>query len=316
MKCLVTGGAGFIGSHVVDLLVEKGHKVVVIDNLSSGVRRNVNFKAAFYQEDLINHERIREIFKEENFEAVFHLAAQMDVRKSVTNPLFDAKENILNTLNLLELSKDFGIKKFVFSSSGGAIYGDTEIPTKEEHEAKPISPYGVAKLTIEKYLHYYHKVHGLNFTALRYANVYGPRQGINGEAGVIGIFFKSMFENKTPRIYGGIQTRDFVYVTDVARANLLALEDKNSEIYNIGTGKEADIIKIFSEINEFFGHKFKAEYKEGKKGEQMKSCLSYEKIKRTLGWEPTVSLSDGLARTYSCFLKDKLNNKNFLVEYS
>ncbi len=304
MRILVTGGAGFIGSHVVELLIEKGYDVCVIDNLSSGKKENLNKNAEFYEIELGDYSGVREIFMKERFDIVYHLAAQIDVRKSVLNPAEDAKINILDTLNLLELCKEFKIKHFIFSSSGGAIYGDdVRIPTSEESIEKPISPYGCAKLAIEKYLNFYNSVYGLKFTSLRYSNVYGPRQNFEGEAGVVAIFINKMLNNENPTIFWGKQTRDFVYVEDVARANLLALNDAKSGIYNVGTGIETNISELFNKINGFFSNKFDAVYDERKKGEQARSCLSYEKIKKQLGWSSMVGLNEGLEKTYIWFLE-------------
>jgi len=306
MKILVTGGAGFIGSHVVDLLIENNYEVAVLDNLSTGKRENINSKAIFYEENLINYDRVREVFERFKPEIIYHLGAQINVRKSVENPIEDAKTNILASLNLLELSRKFKIKHFIFSSTGGAIYGDSkEIPTPETYLEKPVSPYGCAKLSIEKYLNFYNKVYGLKYTALRYSNVYGPRQNPHGEAGVVAIFFDNMFANQMIKIFGGIQTRDFVYVEDVARANLLALKDEKSNTYNVGVGKETDIIEIFSILNKYFKGKFHAKYFELQKGEQKKSCLSFDKIKSSLGWEPLTNLSEGLDKTYCWYLKSR-----------
>ena len=306
MKILVTGGAGFIGSHVVDLLINEKHDVVIIDNLSGGKRENLNLKARFYNQDLNNHPEIEKILEKEKPEVVYHLAAQIDVRKSIEKPIFDARENIINTLNLLDCCIKNKVKHFIFSSTGGAIYGDTkEIPTSEEHLENPISPYGVAKLAIEKYLHFYKKTHGLKFTCLRYGNVYGPRQDSKGEAGVVSIFLNSMFSGQNPLIFGGIQTRDFVYVEDIARANLLALKDEEGRIFNIGTSKETDIIEIFNKLNRYFNFKFVPEYREMRKGEQLKSCLSYDKAKNLLDWNPLTHLDDGLDKTYCWFLKER-----------
>jgi UDP-glucose 4-epimerase len=309
MRVLITGGAGFIGSHITDLLIKQGYEITIIDNLSTGKIENLNPRVRFYKEDLRNFQKIKEIFQNSNPEIVYHLAAQIDVRKSVENPIEDAEINILAALNLLELSKKYKVKHFIFSSTGGAIYGDTKIiPTPEEHKEFPISPYGCAKLTIEKYLNYYKQVYNLKYTILRYSNVYGPRQNSKGEAGVISIFFENLFNNKNPKIFGGIQTRDFVYVEDVARANLLALNDEKSNTYNIGTGIETDIIGIFSKMNKYFKNKFSPEYYEMKKGEQKRSCLSCEKIKNSLKWQPQTNLDDGLDKTYSWFIKNRPNN--------
>ncbi len=310
MRSLVTGGAGFIGSHVADLLIEKRHDVCVIDNLSSGKKENLNEDAWFHEIDLADYFEIKELFMKEKFDVVYHLAAQIDVRKSVLNPTNDAKINILDTLNLLELCREFKIKHFIFSSSGGAIYGDdVGIPTPEESIEKPISPYGCAKLAIEKYLNFYNRAYGLKFTSLRYSNVYGPRQNFGGEAGVVAIFINKMLNNENPTIFWGEQTRDFVYVEDVARANLLALNDTKSEIYNIGTGIETNIIELFHKINRFFGGGFNAVYMEKKAGEQARSCLNYGKIRKRLGWEPRTNLNKGLKKTHTWFLNNITNKK-------
>ena len=305
MKILVTGGAGFIGSHIVDLLIKNNYRVIAIDNLSSGKIENLNPKAKFYQEDLGNFEEIRKIIEIENPEVIYHLAAQINVRKSVENPIQDAKINIINTLNLLELAVKSKVKHFIFSSTGGALYGDSnDIPTIEAAVTNPVSPYGCSKLSVEKYLIFYNKVHGLKFTALRYSNVYGPRQNPEGEAGVIAIFLDKMFANQQPKIFGGIQKRDFIYVEDVAQANLLALNDSSSNFYNVGTSRETDIIEIFNKLNSYFDNKFRPEYLEMKKGEQKTSCLSYKKINNSLGWHPLTGIDDGLDKTYCWKLRE------------
>jgi len=304
MKILVTGGAGFIGSHVVDLLIKNNHEVAIIDNLSSGKKENINYKAKFYHEDLNFFENIKKIFYEFNPEVVYHFAAQINLRKSIEDPIFDAKENILLTLNLLELSKEFRIKHFIFSSSC-AVYGNIDkVPITENDEKKPLSPYGISKLTIEKYLEYYNKIHNLKYTSLRYSNVYGPRQNTKSEAGVIAIFLESMFAGKNPTIFGGTQTRDFIYVEDVANANLAVLNNEKSEIYNVGSGKEIDIIGLFSKINKYFKNSFDPTYKEFKKGEQKRICLDCKKIKNELNWEPKIFLDKGLDITYCWYLKN------------
>ncbi len=308
-KAIVTGGAGFIGSNLVDLLIENKFEVTIIDNLLSGKRENINPRAKFYQEDISNFENIKTIFEKEKPDFVFHLAAKINVRESIEKPIEYAQDNILGTLNLIDLSVKNGVKHFVFSSTGGAIYGDeVEIPTTENSPAFPLSPYGCSKYAIEKYLIYYNRVKGLKFTCLRYANVYGPRQNPEGEAGVISIFFQKMFAKKPITIFGGIQTRDFIYVKDVARANLLALEDENSKTYNIGTGKETDIIEIFNKINKYFKDSFSAEYKPAIDGEQKRSCLNYAKIKEHLNWSPRTTLTEGLNNTY-CWYLDSLKKR-------
>jgi UDP-glucose 4-epimerase len=304
MKALVTGGAGFIGSHIVDNLILNNIRAIIIDNLSTGKKENINPKAKFYQEDLSNFNKIEEIFEKEKPDYIFHLAAHISVKESFRNPIFDASQNIINTINLLELSVKYNIKHFIFSSTGGAIYGDNaEIPTKENSPTFPQNPYGCSKNAIEKYLIYYNKVHGLKFTCLRYSNVYGPRQNPEGEAGVIAIFFKKLFSNEKPTIFGGIQTRDFVFVGDIARANILALQDNKSNIYNVSTEKETDIIEVFNKINKYFNNKIEPEYQELLKGEQKKSCLSFEKINQNLNWLPLTNLDEGLDKTYCWYLR-------------
>lgn len=308
-KAIVTGGAGFIGSNLVDLLIENKFEVVVIDNISTGKLENINPRAKFYQENISNFENIQNIFEKEKPTFVFHLAARINVRESIEKPIEYSMQNIISTINLLELCVKNKVEHFVFSSTGGAIYGDgSEIPTPETSPSFPMSPYGCSKYAIEKYLIYYSRVKGLKFTCLRYANVYGPRQNPEGEAGVISIFFQKMFEKKPISIFGGIQTRDFVYVKDVARANLLALQDTKSNVYNIGTGKETDIIEIFNKINKYFGNSFSPEYKPMISGEQKRSCLNYAKIKEHLKWSPRTTLTEGLNNTYCWYLASIKNH--------
>lgn len=301
MKILVTGGAGFIGSHIVDSLILSGHEVIVVDNLSTGNKENVNPLAKFCFADLGNFPKMEEIFRKEKPEVVYHLAAQIDVRKSVENPVEDARTNIINALNLLELCIKNKVKHFIFSSTGGAIYGDSELPTKEGTLEMPISPYGCAKLTIEKYLYFYKVVHGLHYTVLRYANVYGPRQNSKGEAGVISIFIERMLSGKDVVIYGGGQTRDFVFVEDVAKANILALNDKKDDFYNVSTAIEINMNQLFGKINGLFNGEFKAEFQEYRKGEQLTSCLSNDKIAKELRWKPEVGIDMGLRKTFDWY---------------
>src|SRR6056297_1143722 len=238
-KILVTGGAGFIGSHIVDKLISQNNKVVIIDNLSTGQKENINKKARFYKADITN-KKIKEIFKKEKPDIVFHLAAQINVRKSIQNPLLDTKVNVLGSLNIFQAAKESNVKKIIFSSTGGAIYGKAkQIPTPETCQPKPQSPYGLSKLTTENYLKLYHKLFNINYTILRYSNVYGPRQNTLAEAGVIAIFTKQLLKNKTPVINGqGKQTRDYVYVKDVVSANILSIKKGDNKTFNIGTSKQ------------------------------------------------------------------------------
>lgn len=306
MKILVTGGAGFIGSHVTDKLIEKGHQVFVLDDLSTGEKENINAKAGFIEADITDFGKIEKIFAENKFEVVYHLAAQIDVRKSVADPVFDAKTNILGSINLVELSRKYKIKKFIFSSTGGAIYGDTQNrPTSEDCPEWPLSPYGIAKLSVDKFLNYYNQVHGLKYVSLRYGNVYGPRQNPHGEAGVVAIFLSKMLGGEQPVIFGdGAQTRDYVFVDDVARANLLALENfEKTGIYNVGTGIETSVNDLFREINRHFGEKFEENHGLAKLGEQKTSCLSWAKIEKDFNWKPEVSFTEGIKNTYDWFSK-------------
>jgi UDP-glucose 4-epimerase len=304
MKTLVTGGAGFIGSHLTDKLIEEGHQVAVIDDLSTGRKENLNPRAHFYEMD-ITDSGISSVFEKENPEIVFHLAAQINVRQSVENPIEDAKINILGSLNLINsfLKIKHPNSRFIFTSTGGAIYGDTEfIPTKETHPAQPESPYGIAKLSVEHYLHFYNRVKYLNYTCLRLANVYGPRQNAQGEAGVVAIFTNQMLSGQQPVINGdGNQTRDFVFVDDVVSAGLLAMQQGENAVYNIGTGKETNINELFGKIKELTGADVKEKHGEAKPEEQMKSCLDYSLAKDKLGWQPGDDLDSGLEKTINWF---------------
>jgi UDP-glucose 4-epimerase len=297
IKVLVTGGAGFIGSHLTDRLIEKGYKVVVIDNLSTGRKENLNPKAKFYKIDICSP-KIRDIFYKERPRAVFHLAAQINLRKSVEDPIWDAKTNILGSLNILENCKNFDVKKIIFSSTGGAIYGDAKIiPTPESCPEYPLSPYGIAKLTVDKYLNYYYKVFRLPYVSLRLANVYGPRQNSKGEAGVVAIFIEKILKGIQPMINGsGRQTRDFVYVEDVVKAALLAFKKNKVGIFNIGTAKETNVNNIFRRIKKLTYSNCKEIHSFGKSGEQKKSCLDFSKAKKQFGWKPNYDLDSGLKR--------------------
>jgi len=299
---LITGGAGFIGSHLVDRLIKKDHKVVVVDNLSTGKKENLNPKAKFYKLD-IRDSRLSQIFKNENPEIVFHYAAQIDLRKSVDNPIENANINLLGTLNLLENCKEYGIEKIIFASTGGAMYGEAKIiPTPENYPAQPLSPYGVEKLAIEKYLNYYYKVFGISFISLRLANVYGPRQNPKGEAGVIAIFCDKMLNDEQPIIYGnGKQTRDFIFVDDVIEANILAMKKNVIGIFNIGTAKETNINTIFSKLKELTNSNCEEIHNPPKSGEQKRSCLDFSRAQKELTWQPKWNLEEGLKKTVEWF---------------
>jgi UDP-glucose 4-epimerase len=306
MKVLVTGAAGFIGSHVSDAFIERGHDVVVLDNLTSGKLENLNPKATFVQGDITDKQLVERLFKEHKFEIVNHHAAQLDVRKSVAEPIFDATQNIIGTLTLLEAAREAGtLKRFMFASTGGAIYGEQDyFPADEKHPARPISPYGITKRSVELYLHYYHEIYGMNYTSFRYTNVYGPRQNAHGEAGVVAIFINKLLAQEQATIHGtGGQTRDYVYVGDVVRAHMLAVEKMTgSDIFNVSTAKETDVNEIFTILSKHTtGGEAKAHHGPAKAGEQMRSVCSYDHIKSALGWEPKVDLAEGLQETVASF---------------
>ncbi len=306
MNVLVTGGAGFIGSHLVDALVEKGYGVIVVDNLSSGKVSNLNSYALFYEQSVEDEEMMERIFSLHKPEYVFHLAAQASVAVSVREPSRDAKVNILGSLVLLEKSVKYGAKKFIFSSTGGAIYGEEVkvFPTPETEIPKPVSPYGIAKLCVEKYLEFFAREYGLKYTSLRYSNVYGPRQDPYGEAGVVAIFVERMLKDEPVLIYGdGEYVRDYVYVKDVVEANLLAMERGDNEVFNIGTGRGTTVNELFRMLKELTGYRRDPVYAPPRKGDVRKSVLDCRKAKEILGWEPKVSLEEGLAMTVEYFRK-------------
>ncbi len=303
-KILVTGGAGFIGSHLTDSLISNGHQVVVVDNLITGDKSNLNKDAKFYDLD-IQDKKLDKIFKKEKFDYVFHLAAQMNVRLSIKDPIFDAQNNILGSINILENCVKHKVKKIIFSSTGGALYGEADlIPTPEDYNIEPISPYGIAKLSIESYLHYYHLVYGLKYTSLRYSNVYGPRQNPKGEAGVVAIFINKLFKKQQPIINGdGTQTRDYVYVDDVVQANLLALDNDKVGAFNVSSGKETSVNVLFHKLNKLTEAGMSEKHAPAILGEQQRSCLNCSKIKKEFGWEPKVDLDKGLQQTVDWFKK-------------
>ena len=306
MNILVTGGAGFIGSNVVDALLDLGHSVFVVDNLSTGKKENINPNAVFYEVDITHKEKLEDVFKEAQPEIVFHIAAQIDVRKSVENPQFDAEVNIIGSINVFELSVRYGVKRIIFSSTGGALYGEPKIlPAKEDSPIEPLSPYGVSKFATEQYLNYFNRLYGIERVILRYGNVYGSRQDPLGEAGVIAIFTGRILNDLQPVIYGdGNQTRDYIFVEDVVRANILAIEGKGG-IYNIGTGIETsvnDLVKMFSEI---LNKHIEPVYAPPRKGEVQRIALDTSKAKKELGFTPKFSLEEGLKRTVDWYNKMK-----------
>jgi UDP-glucose 4-epimerase len=303
LNILVTGGAGFIASHIVDAYLEAGHRVTVIDDLSTGRERNLNPRASFHRMDIRDAAAVAALFERSQFDVMNHHAAQMDVRKSVADPVFDASVNLQGVLTLLQQCVRTGVRKVIFASTGGAIYGEQDhFPADETHPTRPISPYGVAKLSTEQYLFYYRAVFGLEYVALRYANVYGPRQNPEGEAGVVAIFCRKLLAGQVPTINGeGKQTRDYVFVGDVVRANLLALGIEGSNTFNIGTGKETDVNELFRMLRDLTGQTCEERHGEAKKGEQLRSVLTAGKMHAATGWQPSVPLREGLATTVEYF---------------
>lgn len=304
MKIIVTGGAGFIGSNLVDALAERGDEVVVIDNLSTGRRENLNPHIKFY-EISIGDSGIEDIFEKEKPDIVCHHAAQIDLRRSVNEPLFDAEVNILGSLNVIVNSIRSGVGKFVYASTGGAIYGEPQyLPVDEKHPINPVSQYGVSKHTVEHYLHLYALQGELNYVALRYPNVYGSRQNPFGEAGVIAIFAGQMLGGEQPTIFGpGDKTRDYTHVSDIVEANILAIERGRNLICNIGTGVETSDQDIFDAIARALGYSSSPIYTSVRPGEIQRICLDWSKAEKELGWRPKTTLKDGIAKTVSYFKK-------------
>jgi len=308
MKVLVTGGAGFIGSHVVDALISAGYEVVVVDDLSTGNLANLNPAATFYQVD-IRSPQLAEVFEKERSDYVDHHAAQMDVRRSIADPLFDAEVNVIGSINLIECCRRYGVKRLIYISTGGAVYGEPEyLPCDEAHPVNPICPYGASKHTVEHYLYMYQQNYGLDYIVLRYPNVYGPRQDPHGEAGVVAIFTGQMLAGGQVVINGdGEQQRDFVYVEDCAQANLMAMTSQNAnQIYNLGYGRGTTVNEIFTTLKNITGYQLAATHGPAKVGETRQIYLDATKAQKELGWKPTVDLEEGLQRTADYFKRREL----------
>jgi UDP-glucose 4-epimerase len=298
----VTGGAGFIGSHVADALLAQGHRVVIVDDLSSGRKENLPAAAEFHQLDIRSPEAAA-LIAGAGVEVLVHHAAQMDVRRSVADPVHDASINVLGTLNLLEAGRKAALRQVVFASTGGAMYGEQErFPADETHPARPLSPYGVAKLAVERYLYFYHAEYGLDAVALRYANVYGPRQNPHGEAGVVAIFLDRLLSGRQATINGdGLQTRDYVFVADIVAANMAVLGREGFAVFNVGTGRESTVVELYDRLAEAVGVDRPAVHGPAKAGEQRRSVITSDLLAAELGVRPQVSLEDGLARTAAWF---------------
>ena len=302
MAVLVTGGAGFIGSPIVDALIERGEDVHIVDDMSGGRRSNVPAGATLHEVD-IRSPVIRDLWSQNRFRTMYHLAAQMDVRKSVEEPSWDADVNLRGLLNLMEAGRENGLERVIFSSTGGAIYGEPEyVPQDEHHSLKPLSPYGIAKLASEKYLYFYHDSYGIDSVSLRYGNVYGPRQNPHGEAGVVAIFAQKMLGGGRPVINGdGEQTRDYVHVADVVRANMAALDVDGYEVLNIGTGRETSVNELFRILRDELAPSLDEEHGPGKPGEQKRSVLAFERAEKVLDWRPRIDVEEGLVDTARWF---------------
>ena len=304
MRILVTGGAGFISSHVSDAYVKLGHEVAVLDDLSRGFRRNVNPQAEFYQGDIQDRAFVEQVFAEFRPEVVNHHAAQMDVRRGVREPIFDARVNILGSLNLLELAVAHKTRHFIYISTAGAAYGEPkQLPVPEDYPINPITPYGISKHTVEHYLYTFAHLYGLSYTVLRYGNVYGPRQSSQGEAGVFAIFCEQVLSGIQPVIYGdGSKTRDYIYIDDVVRANVAALERGHGDIFNIASGVATTDLQVFALIRDLLGRPdLQPRYASVRPGEIQDIYLDVSKARKVLGWEPQVALTEGAAHTVAFF---------------
>ncbi|MDI6893887.1 MAG: NAD-dependent epimerase/dehydratase family protein [Bacillota bacterium] len=298
-RVLVTGGAGFIGSHLVEALLARGHQVAVVDNLSTGRRENVPSGADFQAVDIGDPVRAGEVFERFRPEIVYHLAAQTSVRRSTGDPAGDASTNVVGSINVLDASVRTGVEKVVYASSGGAIYGEPDgLPVREDHPVRPLSPYGLSKYVVELYLRLYRDNHGLRYSVLRYPNVYGPRQDPYGEAGVVAIFSRTLLAGERPVIFGdGRQTRDYVYVADVVEASLLCLERGGDGVYNLGWGREVSVLELLASLQEVLGTDVPPRYDPPRPGEVSRICLDASRAKEELGWQPTTPLAEGLRLT-------------------
>jgi len=302
MNILVTGGAGFIGSHVVDAYINDNHNVVIVDDMSRGRKEFINPRATFHQIS-ISDPRLANIIQKESIKVISHHAAQISVSDSVKNPVKDAESNIIGTLQLLQNAVECGVDKFIFASTGGAIYGEQDyFPAREDHPQKPTSPYGLSKLSVEGYLKFYKEQYGLKSIIFRYGNVFGPRQNPNGEAGVVAIFNNRLLKGQAPIINGdGEQTRDYIFVRDVVNANLLALKLNGSDTFNVGTGQETSVNELTHLILEVAESNIDVQTSKKNNFEQRRSCLDYKKLKGSLNWSPKVSLKEGLSETFIFF---------------
>jgi len=302
MNILVTGGAGFIGSHVVDAYINDNHNVVIVDDMSRGRKEFINPRATFYQIS-ISDPQLASIIQKESIKVISHHAAQISVSDSVKNPVKDAESNIIGTLQLLQNAVEYGVDKVIFASTGGAIYGEQDyFPAREDHPQKPTSPYGLSKLSVEGYLKFYKEQYGLKSIIFRYGNVFGPRQNPNGEAGVVAIFNNRLLKGQAPVINGdGEQTRDYIFVRDIVNANLLALKLNGSDTFNVGTGQETSVNELTHLILEVAESNIDVQTSKKNNFEQRRSCLDYKKLKESLNWSPKVSLKEGLSETFIFF---------------
>jgi UDP-glucose 4-epimerase len=301
VNCLVTGGAGFIGSHIVDALLREGHRVSVVDNLSTGNRSQINADAQFFEMDLADP-ALGSLMAEGDFEVVYHLAAQTDVMTSVREPAADAQVNIVDAIKLLDLCRQHGVRKVIYSSTS-ALFGDPQsLPMDEDHPIAPLCPYAASKHTVEHYLDIYREIHGLSYTVLRYANAYGPRQDPHHEGGVLAIFAFKILTSAVPIIYGdGEQTRDYVHVEDLVRANLLCLEQGDNTCYNLGTGVETTVNELFAMLCDASGMVAEVKYAAERRGEMRRLSLASDRAKADFAWQPTVSLHEGIRSVLDYF---------------